>query len=300
MNRRSKDPQPPSTASTSGSDAKASSASYAIASEPASATGKDWREIVRWLWRPRLVLVILLGVLTVTVAWAYSAMKSTPDYWAQRNAMLATLSASERRILAERARDRIMEPWSVPSQYASADDYRKSLTQGNLPPKLEGDTRTVSVSLEDVNLFLADGFAELLGNHGIKVPKEVRGVMVAQERGRPVLAMHVQTKDFDQVVSMVIDVGFDEEEQATLEVVSARAGRLPLPTETVRQQLVNRPEIRKDPRFMDLANRIFRGEVLGIITARLDNDRNARIIGMTIDDEAVHITRRVETREGGS
>lgn len=253
-------------------------------------TDRSPRPRGHWLLKLGAALLVLLVVIGFI---GYRLWVSPPDFWTAAAEKLDAMSADARQRVAESLRNSVMEQWSLPGPYADSRDYQDAINRGEKTADLIGDTRTLTIPLEDANAFLVHNLDDRLNAKGIGIPEAVQRVLIHTDNNRPILAIHIKNQDVDQVFSFELETDFDTPDSPIIQVRNVTAGRLPLPLGQVRQQVLDLEEVKDEPKAKDIVNRIFDGEPLSRIVLPLDGDHAGQIIGFEIDDQSIRITRRI-------
>lgn len=260
-------------------------------------------EPARWLsirgtrpiLRTRWVLVVsgLLIVLALLTGVALALWNAKPDYWTKQEAALLQLDPQEKANRAHQFWGGVMDQWSVPAEFPTADDYRTSIENGGTT-SITGDVRTISAPLSGINTFL-DHDPALRAYFQSSLPDGIERVMLTQRNGQPIVAVHVKRGSIDQVFSFMLNVEITPDKPARVKIDRIYAGQLPVPTSQVRRQLLALPAVRNSKLMSEYVDKVFTGEPLGELVLPFDGDHEVEIIGFVIDENAVRITRRVQT-----
>ena len=189
-----------------------------------SAAGESRSFCFRW----KKVLVLVIAFFCVTAISGYALLRAEPSYWKQRRRFLQSHTPQQLMEMGESLERRLLAGLTGVSTAANSVEALDVADQG---------PRVVRISVDEVNAWLDQRLKGWLGNQGHKLPKEVKEPMIAIEDDNLVIAFRYQTKGFDQIVSGFFGIRILEDGQAKVERRGISGGKLPLPAETITQQL---------------------------------------------------------------
>ena len=248
--------------------------------------------------------VVILAILAVTLAAGvgYWMWNSTPDYWEANQQALASTTREQQERMADDAFNRLTSTFTAargesrsagpPAAGAQSGELQASADQATTATEASPD-RTVKLTYNEVNAWLATRLEDWLANQGTSLPKEVRDFMIAKEGDNLVAAFQFDTPQLQQVVSLVLDVAMTPEGLMRVAVVRVRGGTLPLPIEELLQGIrEGSPDAVSEEDFDRLAGALdgqtFEPEF------KIDGSRTARITHFKMLDDGVEVTARVQ------
>ena len=226
------------------------------------------KSIARRIVRGVVLLVVVVGLVAGYLWWRWS---SVPAYWEDNRAFLESTDGAQLSRMAEVVEKRV--PMDV--------------------SRIEvADTETVRLTFEDMNAWLAQRMNGWLNYRGWQLPPEVTQPMVAAEGDLLVFAVKYVGEGMDQVLSIVMDIGVEEDGRCRLRFVRARGGKLSLPAGKILDQLDlgsysdqivyesgSEPSLLFEPVFA------------------IDPNRNTRLVDVEVDAEAVSLIVRNERKQ---
>ena len=228
-----------------------------------------------------LMVLVLLGL--GAVGLGRYLWNSQPDYWTENQTYTATDETSLTDT-ADRAFNRVL------SELSNADGY---LTHdGQVDPDVYG-TRTIRLSFDEANAWLATRLDDWLVNQKRQLPLGVSDPMLSSAGDTLVAAFRYKSdaKQIDQVFSVLLSLKFLDDDRATFHVEGVRGGRLPLPTRMVLDQL---PGLDKGDEQRSKVIAVLLGQEAFDPILPIDGTREARIVGMAVDDDGVSLTVQAE------
>ncbi len=242
----------------------------------------------RWVIAASVVLILAAVAMGVLLRlWS-----STPNYWAANQAMLRQTDPATMRQQADEAYSRWVAQWSLPAAYETQQDMLAQLSANGQADLITNDTRTLIMSLDTLNMFLAS-HPQLLKN----LPDGIESVMVSQRAGKPVLAARIKKGGLDQVFSFVLGYEIRPDAPARFWVEDVYAGNLVLPRDTVKKQLMKIPAVAKSDTLQGYVRCLFTGEPIGDLVLPLDGAHSGRIVALSFDNGEIRMTRRVFANE---
>lgn len=187
-----------------------------------------FRRIVKWALLTSTVMVVII----VIAAWilVYRAT-SAPEFWDQTQTFWADTDTATLDKMAESAERRVFNRVSnTPNEDA------------NTGPQ------TVTVTLDEANAWLRQRFPQWVENRGQQMPPELMDPMLAIEEDLLVLAFQIETDERTSLVSLLVDVEFNEDGTGIFRLANVRLGRQDLPL----QWLINKISA-YDNSYADLA-----------------------------------------------
>jgi hypothetical protein len=206
---------------------------------------------------------------------------SEPAYWTRNQ---AAITATNQAILidaADRAFNRILGELS---------DSRGYQATGNGDDAL--GVRTITLSFDEANAWLATRLNDWLANQKRELPAGLTKPMLASSGESLVAAFHYKNNDIAQVFSVYLSLKFLDDGQAVLSIDGIRGGRLPLPTGSVLKRLPGGTT--DDEAHHSRITAVLLGQQPFDPILPIDGTRQARIIGMRVDDKSVSLTVRAE------
>lgn len=161
-----------------------------------------------------VTLAILIGVLVTML------LGSEPGYWKRNQKLLASDNAT------------LLQLANTFEQRALRD---LSGSPGQALPR-----RTVHVDFQEINAWLNIKLEDYLTNRGIKLPPQIHQPMLAGEEGMLILAFEYRTPRMSQIISVELHPIFQEDGQRfRLKLGRIRAGSIPLPLQSIRNQIAS-------------------------------------------------------------
>lgn len=237
----------------------------------------------RWLLGCGTLLLLVVLVVVSLVLIGRHLWRSEPAYWTQHTAFLADTDVPTQRRMADDAFNRVM------SELSYAKGYKPVQTGEKVDPDSLG-VRTIRLGFEEANAWLAQSLNAWLENRGQRMPAGISDPMLASEGDDLVAAFRYHKGEVDQVFSVLLMLEFQPNGQAVLSINGLRGGRLPLPTGSILERLPDVAGAAEHSR----AIKVLMGEQPFDPILPIDGTRQARIIGMRVDDEGVELTLRAE------
>ncbi|XAL99641.1 hypothetical protein OT109_18935 [Phycisphaeraceae bacterium D3-23] len=255
----------------------------------------------RLLRRVGFVLFTLIVVGLVLAGFKYKQWTAKPSYWQANSEMLAMLPAEQKQERAGSFLARFGHEWSAFGEEHAIQDLIES---PDAEARLLGDTRTIIIPYDDLNILLEVEMPAILESQGTPLPDAVKGIMVTSDgHGRLIVAFEYDGPNLHQVFSMTLDVTATPAGIITSNLVSARGGELTLPRAQALErigEIVGGEREFGEVRLMKL----FTGQAFGPMDVPIDSGdnsgRNGRITGIEIHDDAIHLTRKTVARRPGN
>lgn len=233
----------------------------------------------RWAWRILAVLVIVLGALIVR---AVVLVRATPDYWQDNRTFLADTPKAELSEIAQAVESRLPSEWTQP------------IGRGD-------GLRTIRIHFDEVNAWLAVRMPQYLENQNIDLPREVGQVMLTQRDGELVVAFDYESKRLGPRIASVFfqfrDPAGDSDSSPAgtpfqARILRARAGEQNLPVGYLTGLLAERikPD---DQAVQDVFTALGRRRFVDLPALPVDDHRQAQILGIDIQPQAIDVTVRV-------
>ncbi len=228
------------------------------------------------------VLLLFAMIAVAAVGIGRRLWRSEPAYWIGNRAAIAQTDPAVLVDAADRAFNRIL------GELSDSRGYQPTGISG-------GDTlgvRTITLNFDEANAWLATRLNDWLANQKRELPAGLSKPMLASEGDSLVAAFHYQNNDIDQVFSVLLSLAFLDDGRAVLSIDGIRGGRLPLPTGSVIKRLPGGTEAGDAHRSRAVA--VLLGQQPFDPVLPIDGTRQARIIGMRVDDKSVSLTVRAE------
>lgn len=259
-----------------------------------------------------VVLLGLIGLMTVAGAAGYWMWQGEPEHWEAIQSYFQQADEAELTRMAEDVENRTLRELSQAdgsttrgaASTSGATSGSGSGSGSGDAPELD-DIRTLELSYRRINAWLAYRLEPWLENQNAELPEAIARPMVTTHRGDLVLAFRLELPDsqVSQVMSIVFDVEMVEAGRARLVWKRTFAGRLPLPSRWVRQQVIEQVAEQaggeRRPRELAALYEVLDGEPF---EARLDIDatRRARLVDLEVGESGVELTLRIEPRPRSS
>ncbi len=239
-------------------------------------------------WKKRLgcaaVVLFTIGLLALGLfLYGRHLWRSEPTYWTNNQSFTTQTSQAQLTNMADRAFNRVMSELSNSSGY-----------QGNSGSDKTLGVRTIHLDFQEANAWLATRLNDWLINQKRELPPGVSGPMLTSSGDSLVAVFRYKHNEIDQVFSVLLSLEFLENGQAKLHVDGIRGGRLPLPTETVIEQLPGGSDNDAKPSHTIA---VLLGQEAFDPILPIDGARQARIIGMQVDDDSVSLIIQAEPTE---
>ncbi len=185
--------------------------------------------------RRTIVVRVVLGVLALialTGATVYFLWRMEPGYWQKNQAFVNSHDDATLEQAADAMERRILTGLSDPMPPAMTGNP-------SLPAPANSLVRTVHLSLDEMNAWLAANLDAWAANQNIHLPPQLSHYMISTEGDRLVLACQVDMPPISQVMSMVVSLRVLDDGKARVRVEGFRGGCLPLPAQFIAQRLRN-------------------------------------------------------------
>lgn len=242
---------------------------------------QSWAWLIKKLpvsfWgRVQLGVAAVVTLLLILVLSLYVVSRTTPAYWKHNEKLLASDNAT------------LLQLANTFEQRALRD---LSGSQEN-----QATTRVVHVAFAEVNAWLDIKLEDYLANRKMKLPSEIRHPMLAGEDGHLIMAFELNTPQLHQVISIEIQPIFEPSgNRFRLSLLGARAGILPLPLKTLREQASA-----QSPRVKEKIDQVFAmfGDKWHEAVQHHPGDAraNLRLVGIKITPTGLDLTLRTEPR----
>ena len=259
------------------------------------ATTKRW--IRRALIGTTLAIVLGAGV-------SFYLLRRPPAVWTEAQQILAQKTPEQRAEQAEQVLNRLsamLVEDADPHTTQGADPLDPQSTLANklkLSDKPIDQTHKLRLSNEELVAVVSAMFSDWTVQRGYDVPGEVTEPVVLVADGQLAIAFEISTANWQQVFSGYVELEFQPDGMAIGRVDSLTAGSLPMSVTAVGEMLKNRlPDSEAH-----LADQI--GEWIAQLEGfefrpvlELENRRRARVVDMTIGEDAVTLHMRVQDHE---
>lgn len=225
------------------------------------------------------ILVCALG------GYAYRAWQRPPQGWIDTQARLAAMSQRDRQQLAIALENRITRELSF------ADQHVQAMRSGNASGGAE--TKTLRLTTDEINAWLTERFPGWASNQRAGLPDELRDYRYWVDNGMPVLAAHVQTPSYGQVVSVRLNPEVQPDGRMTAPIDEVRGGQLELPLGQVIEQVSGHMDTLKRQAQLQQALKIFEGEPFEPATTLRDG-RRVRLTKLDVTPEHIELTLQIE------
>jgi hypothetical protein len=171
-------------------------------------------------------VLALMFMCCVGMMWyGYSQAKAKPDFYTERDELLARTGPAELDRIASEAERRISDTITQPHSLAA--------TSGGFAPANPGTPGSFELVLtfDQINAWLAARFNSWATHQGMAVPPSIKGVMMTQEAGDLIFAAEVDGTQFKGVLSMkfhveLVDKGSNP--SLMIKLVSVQSGNVPV------------------------------------------------------------------------
>lgn len=231
----------------------------------------------------QMVLLAVVVVLLLAGAWAYWLWRSTPAYWTRNAALLKSMDNPTLLQLADDLEKRLTADLTDPGPDGAAEGYLNK-------------SRTISVSLAEINAWLAVKLDTWALNRGVTLPPQMKGPMLAAEGDNLVLAFQYQTPQFSQIVSAFFKLELLPDGQARIKIQSIHGGELPIPADSLVKRLKKFDSAGGRAKHVQIPAPIFDGTTFSPVH-EIDATRQIRLVGYRLRPDGADVTIRTEPRE---
>jgi hypothetical protein len=226
-----------------------------------------------------IVALVMIGLCVGGLGVAAVLWNAEPTYWEQSRQIINTSAPQKLREMAEQAEYRVLPEWSAPI----------GMSDG---------VRTISVSFDEANAWLAMRLNDYLRNQGASKPQGVGDVIVTGRDGALVVAFDYDTPRLQQIVSVFLRFTAMRpgEPESFLVIDSVTAGRLPLPMEQLAQMFVDPQDPTTDPGMQALMDHVIAGRPVGPIILPVDDQREAILQSVSVRDDGVDVAVKVQRK----
>lgn len=255
----------------------------------------------RWVYRLVLgaaALAILGTGMTVYL------LRRPPAVWHAAQDILTQTTPQERAEIADRVRDRLSSlvdggdsTHVVPEHSGQTDSVLPGLDESGVAPSDQAvdETHELKLTNEELVAVVEGMFADWTAQRGFEVPTQIDQPVVLADSGRLAIAFAISTPSWQQVFSGFVDLTFMPDGMARGRVKELTAGSLPVSvvslTETLRKQLPKSEAALADQIGQWVAQ-LEDFEFRPVL--ELEHRRRARVVAMTVGDDAVTLTMRVQ------
>ncbi|MFA9478025.1 hypothetical protein ACERK3_06910 [Phycisphaerales bacterium AB-hyl4] len=237
-----------------------------------------------------VIVLFVVGIVAVGV-FAWWQWTSTPDYWDEQRARIAQLTPEERDQRAEAVEHRISS-WLSQANGADPDRNYAARSLGEAGEGADApaeQSQSLSMSFDEVNAWLDRRLTGWMQQQEVDVDLPVRDLIITSRDGKLIVAGDVHIRQFNQVVSAVIDANLLADGDLHLHVERVRIGRVPLPSDAVVQYA--RQHIPDDEKTQAVrqALDVFEGTSFTPVY-RIDNEREVRLVAWSVSDDGVELT----------
>ena len=222
-----------------------------------------------------LVVLIVIGLLCVVALVCAMMWTSEPTYWQANQQYIAATSALQLQQTAEQ----------LEKQFSSRIS--------NLPPGQNGDEQTITISLAQINAWLARRLEGWLVNQGSSLPPQISNIMLATQGDELVLAFELSSDEIEQVVSVVLEIKPQPGDKVGFHLIAIRAGRLPVPVGFLAEQL--QTDTAGNNTLPDLLTRASAGLSAELVQP-IDSLRQVRLLDIQPHADSIDLIVREERR----
>lgn len=237
----------------------------------------------------QIALLSFIAVLALAALLGYWAWKSEPDYWQKNQELRKRDNAS----LLQAATELDTRLLAQVSEAGPGEDPLANI----------GKERTIFVSTDEINSWLAAKLNDWLINQNVRIPPQVKDMMVAIDGGELVLAFRYDAPEVNQVISATVDVAADDEgdlilnEQGkgTITMSDVHGGRLPLPVNWVVNLLKKNNTAEDKAEQVEKIAQLLKGVPFEPVQ-EIDQIRQVRLLGYELKDDGIEMRVRTEMR----
>jgi len=236
------------------------------------------------------VLLLVVTILIAAVGIGRSLWQSEPKYWVLNQWFLEQTPQPELAGMADRVFNRALSELSGSSGYKPVEQSGDHPSSDDAPR-----VRTIRVDFNEANAWLDQKLGDWMLNQGRTMPPGVSTPMIASHGDQLAIAFRYESEEIAKVFSVFLSLKFVEDEQATLQIEGVRGGRLPIPVDMVIDQLPSAEgdDYNASPGPPGLLGMLLEGRPFDPILP-IDGTRQARIIGLSVDDTGLMLTLEAE------
>lgn len=267
-------------------------------------------------WKKLLLLIVVAGVVVASVA--IGLLRTTPAHYRQHRVFLQQppevirdMAVQVEQRVTQTLLDRLQvveqqwlagelepQPQGAPMPIGRMQEQtRQSQLAGTgsvRQNKLVTPPTVISLSVEEINAWIAENLADWMAYKGYDMPREVRDPMFALEDGGMTLAFQYDSPEYSQVFSAHFAVTIDYEGRAHLNLLSAQAGNLPIPTHAIGTTVANgAPGSEIAQKVGHWLDKLHNYEFSPVI--KLDQGRKLRVLDYQVGAEGVDLTVELES-----
>jgi len=238
------------------------------------------------------IVLTLLTLIILAVAVAIWMAKSEPAEWLEVNKMIADATPEEKSQRAESLEKRFV------GESQGIDTKTGPVITPGFDPSAPTE-RDISISVADANIWLATRLEKTLANQNSAMPKAIADPRVWIEDGQVVLSAKVELPgaNINGVISVALEASMQPDGQMAMKVAKVRAGKLPLPSGVVADQL--REEFKNaEANAVQMIGKAFDGMTIDpVFPDAGDKSRETRILDFKIHPDRVDLKLR-NTKKG--
>ena len=156
----------------------------------------------------------------------------------------------------------------------------------------DAERETVVLRFDEINAWLDQGLPQWAAHRNIELSEDIQNPMFAMRSGRLVFAWEYVSGDVSQIISLWFKLEL-KDEQARIHLEQIRGGSLPIPKDALLGQFGIDAE---DPELHPIFRSALTGEPFEPVW-KLDAVREARVVGLKMDREAVELTIEKQDRK---
>jgi hypothetical protein len=159
--------------------------------------------------------------------------------------------------------------------------------------KLVTPPTTLTLTVEEINAWITENFADWMTYKGYDLPREIQEPMFSLRDGGMLLAFRYDSPEWSQVFTATFDVQINDDGRARLQLRDVQAGNLPIPThaigKTVAQGAPGSDQAQQVANWLDKLNDFEFSPVI-----KLDQNRKVRVLAYELRSDSVELIVEME------
>lgn len=236
------------------------------------------------------IILTLLTLFILGLAVAYWLARSAPEEWTRANERLEAIPQEERQRRAD----------ALENMFASSPDRSQITHETNVDDEVNRVVeRTITVPVEDANIWLATKLPQWLENQNESMPEGLDQPRVWIDDGELVLSFRADVEGISGVVSTNLKAELLDNGNLGLEITGVRTGKLPIPAGAIIDQVRRHAGDEAAEGVMDQLAAAFDGTELEPVWDETGNEetRQVRLIGFDVREEEVELKLRHGPKE---
>ena len=251
---------------------------------------RPWSTGTKRRFRCTALLVFFIALLGAAGGVIYHLWHAVPAYWIENRQFLAGLTTEQRDQVATSLQNRVI------SVYGDWDSYTPEPAAGH--GSVGSGTRlcTITVGYQEVNTWLDKELAAWLAFQNLKLPAQISNLMVTDHHGKPLIAFRFKISEYDQVISVILNLRSLPSGKAVVRIEGVRSGGLPIPASTVSEWIQTKLAKAGKGGPLEHLSVILKGEQFDPFLRPADASHNMRLIGLRSVKDGLIMTIRAEPK----